>query len=133
MKETMLQLANEVMNNAYAPYSKFLVGACIRTTDNELFVGCNIENISYSMTLCAEASALGAMISAGKKAIAEVAIVSSGESPCPPCGACRQRIAEFSKQNTPIHMTAADGSVHTQLFSQLFPEPFNNHHLRGKA
>lgn len=129
----MLQLANEVMNNAYAPYSNFLVGACIRTEDNELFVGCNIENISYSMTLCAEASALGAMISAGKKKIAEVAIVSSGSSPCPPCGACRQRLAEFAAQHTPIHMTWPDGSVQTQLLSELFPQPFNNQHLRGKA
>ena len=133
MKETMLQLANEVMNNAYAPYSNFLVGACIRTEDNELFVGCNIENISYSMTLCAEASALGAMISASKKKIAEVAIVSSGASPCPPCGACRQRIAEFAGQHTPIHMTGAVGSVQTQLLSELFPQPFNNQHLRGTA
>src|SRR5690349_2497751 len=91
----MLDQARKACEKAYAPYSKFKVGVCIRTQNNQLFTGCNVENASYGLSSCAEASAISAMISANEHNIAEVLIVSSGKKACPPCRGCRQRLWEF--------------------------------------
>jgi cytidine deaminase len=130
-REHMIHMAKAVMLNAYSPYSNFQVGACVRTSDDEYFTGCNIENISYGLTLCAEASALAALVSAGNKRIVEVAVASSGDRVCSPCGACRQRLAEFAGPDTPVHMANSNGDHQTALLGDLLPQPFNQENLGG--
>jgi cytidine deaminase len=113
------------MNNAYAPYSHFQVGACILTTNGQLFVGCNYENASYSITNCAEASAIGNMISAGEKSIQEIVIIGGSDVPCTPCGACRQNIREFATPETIVHMFNKNGDKHlTMKLEELLPNSF---------
>ncbi len=96
---TLLEHAKQVASNAYAPYSKFKVGASILFKDNSTVQGCNVENASYGLTLCAERNALSTAISFGKNKedILAIAIYSPNTNKCFPCGACRQWIAEFSQ------------------------------------
>lgn len=122
----MFKLAIDTMQHAHAPYSKFKVGACLRTANNELFAGANVENSSFSLTLCAEAVALGSLISKGHQQIEEVVIVSSSHRPCPPCGACRQRLLEFTDVTTPVHLCTLDGECQTLTMHQLLPYPFSD-------
>lgn len=91
----MLYKAQIAMANAYIPYSQFAVGACIKTSSNKFFAASNIENASYGLTLCAESVAIGNMITAGEKDIAEVVVMAHGDKVCSPCGACRQRLREL--------------------------------------
>src|SRR5678816_4617537 len=93
---TMLELARRALANAHAPYSRFRVGACVRSASGRLYAGCNVENASYPVTQCAEATAIGAMVTAGERHIVEVVIVTEGAEPTPPCGRCRQQLAEFA-------------------------------------
>ncbi len=129
MLEQMIELARETRDRAYAPYSKFHVGVCIRTIDDHVYCGCNVENASYSIAQCAERSAIGSMVSTdGKQNIKTVVICSSSEQPCPPCGMCRQAIAEFGNADTQIICV---GSEHTKQFTlaELLPENFNSNWL----
>jgi cytidine deaminase len=87
--------AREAMRNAYAPYSKFRVGAAIEAADGRIFVGCNVESASYGLTICAERMALGAAVAAGSRALRRVAVTTEVDPPAAPCGACRQLLAEF--------------------------------------
>ncbi len=131
--QPMLDKARAVQQRAYAPYSKFLVGCCIRSGDDSYHVGCNVENASYGLTQYAEGSAISAMIVAGDKQINEVLIVGSGDGICPPCGACRQRIREFAAGSVPIHLCDDTGVVKTMTLAELLPESFgpdNLEHLR---
>jgi cytidine deaminase len=97
MRETLLKRARTAMKCAYAPYSKFQVGAAVLLQDGRIFTGCNVENASYGLTICAERNAIFAAVadSARKPAIVAVAVVNRRGVPCSPCGACRQVIAEF--------------------------------------
>src|SRR5215470_2862936 len=98
MKERLLKRAREAQQNAYAPYSKFRVGAAILLDNGKIFTGCNVENASYGLTNCAERSAIFAAVSSLGGAhirISAVAVVNDHNAPCSPCGACRQVIAEF--------------------------------------
>ena len=120
----MLAKATSVMANAYAPYSKFKVGACLRTANDQLFIGCNNENAAYPLTQCAETSAIGNMIAlAGANQITDVVIIASSDKPCAPCGGCRQRIGEFANAQTKIHMFSEDAKKKlTMTFAELLPE-----------
>ena len=129
MKEEMFKQAKQIMQQAYSPYSKFKVGTCLRTTNNNLYVGCNVENASYSLTHCAESGAIMSMIAAGEKQIAEIVIVGSGDFICTPCGACRQRIREFAALDIAIHMFSYSGEHNTMTLQQLLPESFGPEHL----
>jgi cytidine deaminase len=126
----MLEAAKEARTHAYAPYSHFHVGACIKTSLGNLYSGCNIENAAYGLTLCAEGSAIAAMVTAGEKKITEMYVISSGDEICPPCGACRQRILEFSTPNTLIHMYSNNAKKELIMtIDQLLPHSFNISHL----
>lgn len=120
----MLEQAKVAQAKAYAPYSNFHVGSCIRSTENQFFSGCNYENASYSLCLCAEGSAIAAMITAGYQQILEMVIVGDSEKPCTPCGACRQRIREFALPETRIHMFGKGDKSLTMTLAELLPESF---------
>ena len=107
--EPMLDLARRALANAHAPYSRFRVGACVRAASGRLYAGCNVENASYPVTQCAEATAIGAMVAAGDREIVEVVVVTERAEPCPPCGRCRQQLAEFAGPGTRVHLVRARG------------------------
>ena len=121
--------AKEVRLKAHAPYSKFLVGASLLTEKNNIVVGCNVENAAYPQTQCAEASAIGNMISLGDRLIIEVVVVGSGKLLCSPCGGCRQRLREFAYLSTPIHMCNENGYQKTLTLEELLPESFGPENL----
>ena len=93
--QDLLDKAKTAFENAYAPYSKFRVGAALRTTSGQVFSGANIENASYGLSRCAEQSAIQAMASAGERELAEIVVYTAAEEPASPCGACRQILYEF--------------------------------------
>ena len=122
--EALRARAAEVRLSAYAPYSGFKVGACLRSEDGRLFAGCNVENIAYPQGLCAETVAIGAMVAAGATRIAELVVVAEGEALCTPCGGCRQRIAEFAAPETPIHVASPEGLRASFTLGELLPHAF---------
>ncbi len=125
----MYALALTASKQAYSPYSHFKVGVCLETTSGQLFSGCNIENVSYSLTLCAESVAIAAMIIAGEQAIQRLVIVSSGIDFCSPCGACRQRLLEFATDTMEIHLFNPAGDCRKHLLSDLLPYSFSKKDL----
>lgn len=120
----MRALALEVMEHAYSPYSTFKVGVCLESLSGHFFSGCNIENASYSLTLCAESSAIAAMIGAGEQQIQRLVIVSSGADFCAPCGACRQRLLEFSGEALEIYLFNPAGECRQHDLHELLPHSF---------
>ena len=121
----MLNQAKAAALHAYVPYSHFPVGVCIRSENNQLFAGCNVENAAYPIGQCAETSAIGAMITHGQTKIREVVIVSPRAQFITPCGACRQRLYEFALPETQIHLYNNVGDFQTIELSQLLPKPFS--------
>lgn len=122
--DKMIADAVKVMEKSYSPYSKFTVGACIRTIDDQYFSGTNIENASYGLTLCAETAAIANMICHHHSIIADIVVVSGTADRCPPCGSCRQRIAEFSNSQTKIHLASHDSVIESYTIDQLLPHAF---------
>jgi len=117
----MYEMAKVARHRAYAPFSNFKVGVCIRTHSDQFFVGCNVENISYGLSQCGEASAIGSMVSnAGAMTIEEIVVI-----PCFPCGACRQRILEFATKETIIHVVDDNEKVETVTIQALLPHAFS--------
>src|SRR5882757_848279 len=94
--DALLAAAREVRQSAYAPYSHFQVGAALRTTSGRVFCGCNVENLSFGLTICAERAAVFAAVAAGETQFEAIAVVADSVQPVTPCGACRQVLAEFS-------------------------------------
>jgi len=122
--QALILVAQTARGHAYAPYSRFPVGAALRTGDGRMFGGANVENAAFPQSQCAEASAIGAMIAAGEREIAALVVIGS-ERPCPPCGGCRQRLAEFAGPALPIHLCAPDGRVlQTVTLGELLPLAF---------
>ncbi len=122
--QQLLLFAKSVMEKAYAPYSKLKVGAAVITPSGNIYLGCNVENISYPCGNCAETSAISAMVAAGEYKISCIAIVSNGDFEIKPCGACLQRIKEFSDQKTEIITLSRDNTVITHKISELLPMSF---------
>ena len=117
--------AQKSRQNAYAPYSKFKVGAAIYSDDLQIYTGCNVENVSYPCGTCAEAGAISAMIASGGKHIIEILIIADGTQLITPCGACLQRISEFSNEETLIHLANSNGIQKTLNIQDLLPYQFN--------
>jgi cytidine deaminase len=122
--EALLRAAASVRLNAHAPYSRFKVGAALRADDGRVYVGANVENASYPEGLCAEAAAIAAMVAGGGKRIAALALVTEGAAPAPPCGGCRQRIAEFADPATPIQLATTAGARRSLTLGELLPLAF---------
>ena len=122
--------AKAAQANAYAPYSRFHVGAALRTESGAVFAGCNVENAAYPQGACAETGAISSMALAGDRRIAEILVIGDGEALCTPCGGCRQRIREFAAPETPIHIAGPEGVRRTFTLAELLPEAFGPDHLR---
>ena len=123
--KALFDAADKAAAQAYAPYSNFSVGAAIRTTSGNIIAGCNVENAAYPAGTCAEAGAIAAMIAAGEAKISDIAIVGVKSNPCYPCGACRQRIFEFSDNATRVHLRdGATGEAITHSIDALLPHAF---------
>ena len=120
----MLELARAALANAHAPYSRFRVGACVRAASGRLYAGCNVENASYGLTLCAEGTAIAAMVAAGDRRIVEAVIVTERAEPCPPCGRCRQQLAEFAGPQARVHLAGPEGVRVTLTLGELLPLAF---------
>ena len=116
--------AFKVRANAYAPYSGFQVGAAIKSEEGKIFVGVNVENAAYPEGTCAEAGAIAAMIAAGHTRIKEAYVVADCSSPVPPCGGCRQKIAEFADQDVIVTLATIAGEEEKFTVSELLPGVF---------
>lgn len=127
--QDLLDAASKVKRSAYAPYSGFQVGAALRGRDGGIYVGCNVENAAYPEGLCAEASAVAAMITAGEKRIEEILILGDGDHPCSPCGGCRQKLFEFADEDTRVHICGGDGVRRTITMTELLPYAFGPKNL----
>jgi cytidine deaminase len=123
--DALFDAAKRVQAHAHVPYSKFKVGAAIRTPSGAIHAGCNVENAAYPVGNCAEASAIASMVGSGETEIIDILVIGPGKDLCFPCGACRQRIREFAGSATRIHMWNADGSQReTFTMDQLLPRSF---------
>jgi cytidine deaminase len=123
--------ARAAQMTAYAPYSRFKVGAALTTPGGSVFSGGNVENAAYPEGVCAETSAISAMALAGERRIVEICVVGDGDALCTPCGGCRQRIREFADAGTLIHIAGPEGVRKTFKLADLLPESFGPGHLPG--
>lgn len=128
---TLLSAARAVRENAHAPYSRFKVGAALRGGDGAVYTGCNVENVASPEGTCAEAGAIAAMVAAGCKAIAEVAVIADGPVPVTPCGGCRQKLAEFAAPQVKVTMATLSGAVLEMTVGELLPGAFSSRHMAG--
>ena len=131
--DRMFEAAKAARDRAYAPYSRFPVGAVVVTESGALFVGCNVENAAYPNGLCAEAVAIGQMAVAGERRITDVMVLGAGEEPITPCGACRQKLLEFSRDDTRVHLVNISGRKETVLLTDLLPRAFSRRQLDDLA
>jgi cytidine deaminase len=116
----LVNAAADARKNAYAPYSSFQVGAALLTKSGKIFKGCNVENMSFRLTLCAEEVAVGAAVAEGNRDFVAMAIVADSQRPVLPCGGCRQLLAEFNS-NLELIGATTDGCTETHLLSDLLP------------
>lgn len=133
----LVEAAQEAREHAYAPYSRFLVGAAVRSTDGRLFVGANVENASYGLSICAERSAVLAAVLAGARELQAVAVCSDLLPPASPCGMCRQTLAEFASDCEIVlcspARTSGSGEVVRVRLSELLPHAFSPASLHAFA
>lgn len=125
-KNMLVEKAIEARSKAYVPYSEFQVGAAIITGDDQVYLGCNIENASFGLTNCAERTAIFKAVSEGQKEIKAIAVVGDTEGPISPCGACRQVIAEFATEDTKIYLANLNGVVKETTISEILPGYFTS-------
>jgi cytidine deaminase len=130
--DELIKKAKKAKVAAYSPYSNFKVGAAVLTKSGRIFVGCNIENCSYGLTVCAERVAIFNAISAGEKEFKAIAIVTDSTELTPPCGACRQVIWEFSR-DVKIILANSQGKQRTTKISNLLPTPFSTRFFSKKG
>ena len=124
--KALLRLAAKAARRAYCPYSKYRVGAALRAKDGRVFTGCNVENASYGLTMCAERVALFAAVAAGCREFESLAVAGAGQKPAYPCGACRQALAEFCGPDLPVYIGPAARPVEfeTLRLGELLPKRF---------
>lgn len=121
-RDQLLRSAIEASSKAYAPYSRFRVGAALKSTDGTVFTGANVENRSYGVGICAERSAVFAAVSAGHARFSEIFIYSPDSGrPLPPCGACRQVLSEFMDSDALIHFSDSEGQIVTKTVAEMLP------------
>lgn len=128
MNDDLRAEALRVRENAYAPYSGFAVGAALRT-ERGVFSGVNVENVAYPEGTCAEAGAIAAMIAAGVREITEIYVVADAPAPVPPCGGCRQKLAEFASGEVVVTMATLAGAETQTTVAELLPGAFGAEHM----
>ncbi|MEX0285859.1 MAG: cytidine deaminase [Paracoccaceae bacterium] len=128
---TLRDQAIAVRENAHAPYSNFKVGAAIRAASGTVYVGCNVENVAYPEGTCAEAGAIAAMVAAGDTVLTEVYVVAGSPTPVPPCGGCRQKLAEFGAGDVPVTLATTAGAEEATTIGALLPGAFDSGHMEG--
>lgn len=121
--DELVAAATDVRNRAYAPYSGYLVGSAVLATDGRVFTGCNVENASYGLSVCAERHAIAAAVAAGCRDFAGIAVVTQSDPPAAPCGACRQVLAEFG--DFPVILAGLDGCQESTTVQDLLPLAFD--------
>lgn len=129
---TLFEIALAARANAYAPYSRFKVGAAIRCPDGSVYGGCNVENVAYPEGTCAEAGAIAAMVAAGQIRIAEILVVADSATPITPCGGCRQKLAEFAGPEIPVILADLSGERTRTTVGALLPGTFTPEHLEER-
>jgi cytidine deaminase len=125
----MLALARQAMAHAYAPYSRFAVGAVLLGANGKLYAGCNVENAAYPQGCCAEASAIAAMVMDGERRIAAALVMGQGREAIAPCGGCRQRLREFAEDATPVFLCGPEGLRRKATLGELLPLAFGPQNL----
>lgn len=128
--KNMLRLANEAMDRAYAPYSGYRVGACLKGISGAYYLGCNIENASFSPTNCAERTAVFKAVSEGECKFEALAVISSGEQITLPCGVCRQVLREFCEPEMPVICANRSGRYQIYDLGELLPHAFTSEDMR---
>ena len=128
-EENYIAATKEAMSKAYVPYSNYPVGALIVTDNGNTYSGCNVENASFPLGNCAEASAIASMVIGGERKIKTIYVMTKNDEGGIPCGGCRQRIREFSDENTQIIMCSPDGVQQRINLSELLPNSFGPEHL----
>lgn len=123
-KDQLVKEAKAIREKAYVPYSKFPVGAAIKTKSGKLYTGCNIENAAYPVSCCAERVAIFKALSDGETSFSEMAVVADTNRPVPPCGSCRQVMSEFFDPNMKIHLTNLQDDIKTVTMEDLLPFSF---------
>ncbi|MTE01401.1 cytidine deaminase [Paracoccus sp. YIM 132242] len=126
---SLLDAARAVREMAYVPYSRFKVGAAIRGASGAVYRGCNVENVAYPEGTCAEAGAIAAMVAGGETELIEVAVIADSPSPVPPCGGCRQKLAEFGRHDTPVLLATTEGATLATTVGELLPGRFDAGHM----
>ena len=129
--DELITQAKEARRWAHAPYSSFSVGAALLSSDGRVFTGCNVENSTYGLSMCAERVAIFKAISDGAHEIERVAVVTDHEHIAPPCGCCRQMIWEFASEKTEVILANLAGDVRTYRIGDLLPEAFDARYLEG--
>lgn len=129
MSNPLRDHALTVRTNAHAPYSGFQVGAAIRSRSGAIYQGCNVENAAYPEGTCAEAGAIAAMVAAGETEIAEAYVVAGSPDPVPPCGGCRQKLAEFAGPDVKVTLATLDGTERVMTVGELLPGAFTPAHM----
>ena len=127
--DELVAAARAAADNAYAPYSKFRVGAALRFADGAVITGANVENASYGLTVCAERVAVAAAVAAGARKVEAIAIASATSPPTPPCGMCLQTLAEFAGPDLPVRLVGEDGAVVDTRLGELLPRAFTKKFL----
>lgn len=127
----LFEAARSVRDHAYAPYSKFKVGAAALSTSGHVYAGCNVENAAYPVGTCAEAGAIAAMVAAGETELAAMLVLGDSPEPVTPCGACRQRMREFGPPLMPVMIANPGGIVITTTLDALLPLSFGPDNLTG--
>jgi cytidine deaminase len=124
-RRALLAQARAVRRNAYAPHSRFRVGAAVLDERGRVHVGCNVENASFGLTVCAERNAVAAAVAAGAREVRAVAVVTSARPAASPCGACRQVLSEFAMPETPVILASPSGPSEEMPLGQLLPRSFS--------
>lgn len=132
-RDRLKKLALDARKHSYSPYSKARIGAALRMKDGSVHTGCNVENASYGGTVCAERVAIFKAVSEGAKGpVVEICVASGAVEPWPPCGLCRQVLAEFATPDTVITAVNPKGRAISYLFSEIFPQAFTPAHLKRR-